>query len=359
MGAMRIVMKHTRMGWNLGSILIMSSIVLFGQTIQAWNYPSLTPPLGNSLMMKTKTDNGRQMYNCNSKEWVLVGTAADLVLADNQSVRIGVHKSDIVNGQRKSVETWIFENPIGDAAESGSKFSSVSGKVVFSVASKGVISEALLKATSHRAQGRASLVSYIQRLSPKGGVPPLKEACDQDSTEVEVPYEAEYWIWHQDMLPPSMPSSLALSSERVVQGLYGEGVVFYRFSGENWEQEQAEAKLYNVPGGIPSGKYSMESAFSTSAGEMHRWKFFNPNGFHVMGTSKSPPVTVDNNCLPWSLMTITQHTGNVSVLGEYTHVQMLSTSGGVPATLSKFKPVPGLRWKAPFSAVFWFYTNQS
>ncbi|KAJ7547792.1 hypothetical protein O6H91_08G104600 [Diphasiastrum complanatum] len=338
------------------AFVILTSLFLLGRTVHAT--AALKPPPGNSLFMKVKTQNGRQMYQCFSKKWMPVGETADLVKAINPGHRVGVFTSRVLQGHGKSQGTWILHNPVDDIVESGSKYSSVSGKEIASIPSKGSMSEALVQATSHHFDGIASLISYIQRLSPKGGLPPLHDTCDDDFMKLEVPYEAEYWLWRQDLQPPSMPKSLSITSERAVEGLFGQGIVLYRFNGQGWEQIRVEASLYNVPGGILAGKYFWMNSGSKKSGEAsYWWQLWNPTSFQLNGRAETAAVYITRDSLPWSLVTVTHHSGNVSLLGEYAHVQILSTRGGVPSFHSAFKVVPNMLWRAPFSAIFWFYTK--
>ncbi|KAJ7561587.1 hypothetical protein O6H91_03G034300 [Diphasiastrum complanatum] len=339
------------------AVFILGSLMLLGSTVHTWKTAAMYPPPGNSLFMKAKTQNGRQMYQCSSKKWVASGANADLVMANNLSHHVGLFISRVLQTHAKSQGTWVLDNSVGDTIESGSNFSSVSGKEIASTPSKGFILQTLIQATSHQFDGTASLISYIQQLFPKGGIPPLQETCDEDLAEVEVPYEAEYWLWQQDWQPPSMPKSLLITSERVVEGLFGEGIVLYRFNGQAWEQIRVEASLYNLPGGILAGKYFWKKSKSIKSDEINWWQLWNPNSFQLQGRAQSAAVSVTRDGLPWCLFTVTHHFGNVSLLGEYTHVQILSTRGGVPLSHSAFKPTANMLWRAPFSAVFWFYTN--
>ncbi|KAJ7286640.1 hypothetical protein O6H91_21G062100 [Diphasiastrum complanatum] len=346
-------------------ILMLCSLLLMwvGESAQQVIDSSLQPPPGNSLVLKSRTQNGKQMYKCSSKDWVAVGASADLVMASNPSIRVGSYNSQTFNrqGRSLSVATWMLDNSAGDEAESGHKFSSVSGKELLSIPSSGSynISQALLQATSHQFDGSASLISYVQRLIPQGGAPPLQNICQLDATVVEVPFEVEFWFWQQNLWPPAVPASLSVSTEHAIQGFFGEGVIVYRYNGITWEQIQAEATLYNVPGGVLAGKVFVQAPalHGKSAGGSYRWQLNDPNGFQLVGKPQPPPVTVNKHCLPWSLVTISSHSNNSSGVWTYTHVKIVSTRGGLPATNVLFRPIQGMIIRSSFSALFWFYTK--
>ncbi|KAJ7165725.1 hypothetical protein O6H91_Y545600 [Diphasiastrum complanatum] len=339
-------------------ILMLCSLLLACDAIHGWdNSYLLAPPIGNSLVLKSKTQNGMQIYKCSSGKWVAVGATADLVQASNPTVRVGAYYSALLQDQSTASATWILNNPAGETAESGYNISSVSGKEIATAPPGGFISEALLQSTDHQFAGVASLISYIQRLFPQGGDPP-QQTCMQESAIVQVPFEVEFWLWKQDMMPPATPPALSLSKERVVQGFFGEGSVLYRYNGSSWQQTQAQATLYNVPGGTTMGKYSLQAAtVNGRGGSSYLWQTSIPNGFQVTGKEQSQPVSVDQNCLSWSLVVVTSYSSNDFYLGPYTHVQIVSTRGGLPPSHPNFMPLTGTLITSPFSAIFWFYTN--
>ncbi|KAJ7516017.1 hypothetical protein O6H91_22G038900 [Diphasiastrum complanatum] len=336
-----------------------SLLLLVGETVEQNTNPSLRPPLGNSLVLKSRTQNGKEIYKCSTNEWVFEGATADLVMASNPSISVGSYSSQNFNRRGRPVATWMLENPAGDAAESGKTFSSVSGKELVSLASGGHISEALLQATSHEFDGSASLISYIQRLFPQGGAAPLQDICQLDATVVEIPFEVEFWFWQQDLWPPAVPASLSVSNENVIQGFFGEGVVVYRYGGKAWEQTQADARLFSVPGGSLQGKFFVQSSalHGRNTGGSFWWELNAPNGFQAVGKLQNAPVPVGRNCLPWSLVTISSFSNNNSAIWTYSHVQMVSTRGGLPPVHTLFKPIKGMIIRSPFTAIFWFYSK--
>ncbi|KAJ7289981.1 hypothetical protein O6H91_13G002300 [Diphasiastrum complanatum] len=342
-------------------LLILCSLLLAWDAIDAAGAQNskaiLAPPVGNSLVLKSRTKNGRQIYRCSLGEWLPVGANADLVKASNPSIPVGAYSSLFFQGNSTISATWILSNPAGDAAESGYNSSSVSGKEIATAPSGGFISEALLQATSHQFNGVASLISYVQRLFPQGGNPPLQQTCVQDALILEVPFDAEFWFWQQDLTPPVTPSAMSIHTERVVQGLFGEGVVSYRYNGNSWQQMQAQATLYDLPGGTVTGKYFVQAPPVYGRAGSYWWQASNPNGFQVFGKDQCKPVPVDQNCLAWSLVSVTSYSSPDTSLGAYTHVQMVSTRGGLPPSHLNFVAVTGMLIRAPFSAVFWFYTK--
>lgn len=319
-----------------------------------WN--SLIPPVGNSLSIKTKTLHASQSYRCIDGDWTWESTQASLV-GIHDSAQIVANYSRFANPQiPRYAGTWSFLNSDGDRAESGSTYSIVSGKQVFSAkrAAECDLADFLAMATMHQHQGAASMVSYIAAVNTRGGVPLKEGCCEHENELIKLPFKTEFHFWKQDLAPPSTPNSLTVVSDRAVEGFFGSGMVTYIFEGTRWVQKNMYASLYDVPGGTKVGNYFIKSSPDDKGGS-YCWNIDNPNGFEIVGKQSCAPVQVTAGSLPWSLNVVTSSNGNSSMFGPYTHIQMVSTTGGMPPSNPALTPQQGQVWKSSFTAIYWFY----
>ncbi|KAH7446153.1 hypothetical protein KP509_01G041800 [Ceratopteris richardii] len=295
--------------------------------LHAWK--NLMPPVGNSLAIKTKTRNGVQFYRCLDGEWLPESAYAGL--------------------------TSFYDTR--HEVESGDLTSLVSGKQFLTATGKGPrdLPDFLAVATMHKNRGEASLVSYIARVNTKGGVPIKDGACRWEGKLIKLPFEAEFHFWKQDMIPPTTPPVLSVASGRAIQGVYGQGIVTYAFDGSTWRQRGINAELYDVPGGNKMGTHFTKVTVDSKGGSFC-WQFDGPNEVVVVGKHACEPVQVTPGSLPWSLNEVTTSTGKLNLFGNYTHVQMVSTTGGLPPmNTAEATPRSGQIYKSSFTAIYWIY----
>eukprot|EP00249_Psilotum_nudum_P011500 c23212_g1_i1 orf=117-1178(+) len=325
--------------------------------VVAWN--SLLPPVGNSILMKSKSINGVNLYECVNGNWLLRSAFAMLVDVANPTAVVGNYTFLYHPRVPRYVGTWTLVNSDGDAAESGSLVSIVAGKQIASFSfSRGNGTNFLAEASMHKFAGTASSISYISGIISFRRVAP-KNICCHNQELMKVPFHAQFHFWRQDLLPPSVPQQLAVPSQKPVESFFCKGIVKYVYSNRNWTRRNIVAKLYDVPGGVETGGYYIRQESNNAGGNYH-WNVNNPNGFEIVGKVLNVSASIASGSLPWSLYTVTSGSGNISLLGPYTFVQMVSTRGGLPPaspSSSISKPLVGDAWKSPFTAIFWFYTK--
>ncbi|MCO5594014.1 hypothetical protein L7F22_048033 [Adiantum nelumboides] len=304
-------------------------------SLHAWK--SLTPPAGNSLAITTKTRDGEQFYRCEGGDWVLDSVHATLVDLYDPSQVVGNYSWAKNADDPRFSGTWYLLNNAGDRTETGDLASLVAGKefVTAKPISPRNLPDFLALASKHQNGGEATLVSYIARVKTKGGVPLKAGACQYGDKLIKLPFTAEFHFWKQDLVPPHTPPALMVVSDRAIQGIFGQGIVKYMFTGSNW----------------------MQKGTSDFKGGSSCWHFDGPNGFEVVGKHACNPVTVTPGCLPWSLNEITSSSRKSSMFGDYSHVQMVSTTGGLPPTTIAAVPTLGQVYKSSFTAIYWIYCN--
>ncbi|KAI5071575.1 hypothetical protein GOP47_0013826 [Adiantum capillus-veneris] len=327
-------------------------------SLHAWK--SLTPPAGNSLAIKTKTRDGQQFYRCEDGDWLLDSAYATLVDFYDPNQVVGNYSWAKNADDPHFSGTWYLLNNAGDHAESGDLASLVAGKEFMTATSPNPrdLPDFLALASKHENGGEASLVSYISRVKTKGGVPLNDGACQYEDKLIKLPFQAEFHFWKQDLVPPNTPPALTVVSDRAIQGVFGQGIITYMFNGLTWMQQGVSAELYDVPGGKIVGSYFIKPTVDYKGGSSC-WHFDGPNGFEVVGKHARNPVTVTPGCLPWSLNEITTSSQKSSMFGDYSHVQMVSTTGGLPPTTIATEPTVGQVHKSSFTAIYWFYCKSS
>lgn len=321
----------------------------------------LSPPIGNSLAIASTTLDGEQSYICSGGKWMAVFKRATLVDITNRSLVVGSHAMN--NYARPNYAgVWSLVNSDGDREESGHATSEVGGKHIAVVkGSHKNLPDFLARASIHRFNGAASRVSYIAQLNTTGGESPGNGTCDIENMTTSVNFQANFMFWTQDLAPPPVPSLMEVPStnERPVEGLFGQGVVAYANNGQNWTQMSVTARLYDVPGGSLAGAYKVKTVANSSsgvAGERLNCLVVNdPNGFEICGNHTTTAVLVTPGALPWTLTAVTSSTGNTTLLGPFTFVQMVSIQGGSPPPSSLNRRQT---WRTPFTCIFWLYTNQ-
>ena len=170
----------------------------------------------------------------------------------------------------------------------------------------------LALATNHTFEGTLSMVSYIARVNTQGGLLQNGGTCNRtiDNKLVKVPFTSEFHFWKQDLVPPSMPRTLVLESQRPIEGFYGQGVIMYIYDGIEWKEKSVNAKMYDVPGGTLLGSFFTRSVPDEKGGT-YCWHLDNPDGFTLVGKLACKPEPVSPDCLPWSLNVITSSNGNL------------------------------------------------
>lgn len=337
----------------MGAVLLLCLLAAL-PSLHAWN--ALSPPAGNSLAIKTKTLNGVQFYRCVDGDWLLESSYATLVDLFDPSKVVGNYSWAKTSRVPRYAGTWnLFNNP-GDNAESGFASSLVAGKKIVTArpASPHDLPDFLSLASKHEFGGAAAMVSYIARVKTRGGVPLDNGYCQWDHKLIKLPYNAEFHLWKQDLVPPNTPTSLTVVSDRVIQGVFGKGLVTYVHDGYQWMQKNIAAQLYDVPGGIKLGSFFIRSVADYRGGSSC-WHFDDPNGFEIVGKHACNPVQVTPGCLPWSLNVITSSNRKSSMFGNYSHVQMVSTTGGLPPANPPWKPRKGQVYKSSFTAIYWVF----
>ncbi len=138
---------------------------------------NLKPPANDTLALKAQAA-GDQVYTCDGSTWVLSGP--DAKLSDEAGKQVGSHFAG---------PTWEWSD--------GSR---VTGRPVANATpDPESIPWLLLTATQHQGDGVMKSVSSIQRLSTKGGKPPVG-GCDAShkGQEARSHYTAVYYFYtHQ------------------------------------------------------------------------------------------------------------------------------------------------------------------
>ncbi len=132
--------------------------------------PAVQVPAGHKVVAKLYAK-GVQTYSCTAGAWKGLEPAA--TLADRLGRAVGLHSRGpiwVSTADGSAVEAAPVEGARNDVA--------------------GAVPELLLKARSTRGKGVFEGVSYVQRLSTRGGVAPAG-AC-QEGEQTSVKYEALY-----------------------------------------------------------------------------------------------------------------------------------------------------------------------
>lgn len=348
---------------TMGTVLKMQFVALFCLVLLNMNTcngvtPSLEPPRGNSLKLKSRTYEGKYVYQCKNGTWVPVSASAMLVNISDSKISLGNYSLEYSAAEPKLVGTWYLRNDDADAAESGSVTSIVAGNEIASMSGSdsGSIKQVIAEASFHKSFGAAYRVSYIQRLNTKGGLPPPNKSkyCSENSPVI-VPFEAEFWFYTQDTIPPLAPATIAVpaSDRAVVEGFFCQGIVDYSYDGSQWQRKNMHGKLYLVPGGDEVGSFHMSDKPDGHGGRFSL-ETYNPNGWQVVGKIISHPVKVEDDSISWSLFKITSSSGNVSLVGPFSYYTMVGTRGGVPPVSSNVTK-KGASWAGVFSCQFWTY----
>jgi hypothetical protein len=325
------------------------------------NVSVISPPVGNSLQAKLKTKNALRTYTCGSGGWTRVNASGDL-LDINTNKLVGSYTA--VNIPTSHTNLTLL-NSDADVVESGFLTSSVIVILIttINVTSSDVI-ESLNQAISHQNIGAAARVSYVVYLNFSGGNPPPTSLCTVEfgileSISVEVPFDVEIDIYTQDLVPPPTPTSLMVPNGTLVESFFAQGSIIYQYNGSTWLEQNISALLYNVIGGYVVGKFENLQKPDKFESELN-WDIYNPHGFSLTGYNFVDPIVLSTTDVAWALFKITSNSGNTTLLGPYTYVQLVSTRGGTAPSLSDSVGLPpGLVWTSPFSGIFWFYANST
>ncbi|CAM6078045.1 unnamed protein product [Sphagnum tenellum] len=325
------------------------------------NVSAILPPVGNSLQAKLKTKNALRTYTCGNGGWTRVNASGDL-LDFNTNKLVGSYTA--VNIPTSHTNLTLL-NSDADVIESGFLTSSVIVILIttINVTSSDVI-ESLNQAICHQNIGAAARVSYVVYLNFSGGNPPPTSLCTVEfgileSISIEVPFDVEIDIYTQDLVPPPTPTSLMVPNGTLVESFFAQGSIIYQYNGSTWLEQNISALLYNVIGGYVVGKFENLQKLDKFGSELN-WHIYNPNGFSLTGHNFVDPIVLSTTDVAWALFKITSNSGNTTLLGPYTYVQLVSTRGGTAPSLSDSVGLPpGLVWTSPFSGIFWFYANST
>jgi hypothetical protein len=317
--------------------------------------------LVNSLQAKLKAKNALRIYTCGNGGWTLVNASGDLI-DFNTSKLVGNFTAEQIPISQTNI-TLLNSN--ADVVESGFLTSSVIAIEIAAInVTSSVGTEILNQATSHQNVGAAGRVSYVVYLNFSGGNPPPTSLCTLEfgtleSISIEVPYDVEIDIYTQDLVPPPTPTSLVVPNGTLVQSFFAQGSTIYQYNGSTWLEQNISALLYNVIGGHVVGKFENLQKLDKFESELN-WHIYNPDGFSLTGHNFVNPIVLSTTDAPWALFKITNSSGNTTLLGPYTYVQLVSTRGGIAPSLSDSVGLPpGLVWTSPFSGIFWFYANST
>ena len=135
---------------------------------------NLKPPANETLALQARAE-GDQVYICDGSNWVFSGPDAKLLAESGKQV-----------GSHFAGPTWEWSD--------GSR---VMGRpVANTILDPASIPWLLLTATQHEGEGVMKTVSSIQRLSTKGGIPPIS-GCDAShkGEETRSHYTAVYYFY--------------------------------------------------------------------------------------------------------------------------------------------------------------------
>lgn len=336
-----------------GSILLSFSVfvLLVTQTARGQVYntsASITPPSGNSPKIVAKTVSAYLVYTCVQGDWVPGKGYATLVDEKTNQVIGNYTRTADKNGY---LGTWTLTNSPGDREESGYVSSVVSGRLLASSSvGAGKLPDQLMEAASHLYAGIASTISYVQMYNITRGVPPPKEKCLVAHTSVTVPFHAEFCLWTQDPIPASVPGPL-VAPGRFVENLFGKGYITYIFNGSGWIESGRVSTLHSMPGTPAVGQFTLTNGIEC-------WDLSGPSGLLLYGKRLSPEVKVVPNACAWSLSKVTSASGALINLGPFSHVQTVSTRGGIAPSLSDTQnPALGATRAVPFSAIYCLYAE--
>lgn len=355
-GVICISINTMAMIWTL---LVSTLLMLLQPQIgHGWRSPALTPPDGNSLKLKTKAYNGKYVYTCQNLQWVPVKATATLVNISDNTQSFGRYSLVYRPGNPDFLGMWYLDNGGNEMAESGKSISVVAGQGIASEPSDySGIPQVLAQASYHQnSYSVAAQISYIQRLFTKGGLPPRNKKCTGKATkDVVVPFQAEFWFYTQDFLPPTVPSSVAIpSNSRMVMGFFCKGVAVYTYNGTAWRRTDIHGKLFNVPGGNYLGTYYVKRTPDGNGGNFCL-ETINPYAWSVTAKIEGHSTQVDPDSLPWSLFNVTSSSGNTTLLGPYNYFQMIGCRGGLPPKAEDSAP-KGATYTSVFTNQFWIYS---
>ena len=80
-----------------------------------------------SLKMKSRTYQGKNVYECNNRTWVPVSASAMLVNISDSKISLGNYSLEYAPANPMLVGTWYLRNDDADTAESGTPISIVAG----------------------------------------------------------------------------------------------------------------------------------------------------------------------------------------------------------------------------------------
>jgi len=316
--------------------------------------PALVVPAGATLAAHAHAE-GAQIYRCTAAgadaggaagisptyAWVL--HAPDATLFDSTGAPVGIHGAG---------PSWYSND--GSAA--------TGVKVIESPAPMpDAISWLLLRVSSTSGIGIFDGVSYVQRLSTTGGVPPTT-ACDATTagTDVRSSYAAEYYFYRGGgsaewlVVPASLPAAVAAPSGMTMKGhghAIGEQIYACVEAGSRgygwngWTLKASNAVLTD-PSFVPVGRIA--------AGPSWTWT----DGSTIGGTEVAEVDSPLADAIPWLLLQVSSTNGG-GELGDTAFVQRLNTAGGRTPTTPCNSTNANTLSRVPYSADYYFLSREA
>jgi hypothetical protein len=316
--------------------------------------PALVVPAGATLAGHAHAE-GAQIYRCTAAgggAGVAAGTspayawmlhAPDATLFDSSGAAVGIHgagPSWYSNDGSVATGLKVIEAPapLPDA-----------------------ISWLLLRVSSTSGNGVFDGVSYVQRLSTTGGLPPAT-ACDATTAGADVrsSYTAEYYFYRGGggaewlVLPTNLPAAVSAPSGMAMKGhghAIGEQIYACVAAGSRgygwngWTLKASNAVLYD-PSFVPVGRIA--------AGPTWMWT----DGSTIGGTEVAEVPSPLPDAIPWLLIQVSSASG-VGELGDTAFVQRLNTAGGRTPTTSCSATNVDTLTRVAYSADYYFLSREA
>ena len=223
------------------------------------------------------------------------------------------------------------------------------------------ISWVLLRVSSTSGAGIFGGITYVQRLSTTGGLPPAT-GCDATTAGAEVrsSYTAEYYFYRgggsADWLvaPPNLPGTVAVPSGMTMKGhghAIGEQIYACVEAGTNgygwngWTLKTPNALLLD-PTFVPVGRHG--------AGPSWTWT----DGSTITGTEVAAVDSPLSDAISWLLLQVSSASGG-GELGDVAFVQRLNTAGGRAPTTACDATTVNTVTRVPYSADYYFFSGPS
>jgi Protein of unknown function (DUF3455) len=321
---------------------------------------NLTVPAGNTRLLQVAA-RGVQIYTCaamadagvsdagTAYAWTLRAPEATLYDADGNLVGthfLGPNWRTVDGSQVTGAVQERAPSPTGDA-----------------------IPWLLLRATMNAGAGLLSRVTFVQRLSTRGGLAPAT-GCDASSvgTERAVDYSADYVFWGA-----AGDGGVERAGVPTVLNLPETGLTVLRRAAARGDQ------IYRCDAVSPDAGTSDASTTDASVGPTYQWTFVAPDAtlydseMRMIGTHGAGPFwrTTDGNqvngavaqradapvagAIPWLLLRATTTVGTTG-LGRVRFVHRVATTGGVAPSSGCDLATVGSQRRVPYTADYYFWT---